>query len=217
MARARKKRRMIVIAVAAVVFLAALLAVHPFLAVTRRESARLLVVEGWLYDKPIVDEVIREFRTGAYDRLITVGMEQEDTSGRTLPDSTAEILGRRLVERGVTEDELTVITVPLVDQHRTFATAVCLQQWLSQSDMPAPALNLFTGSVHARKSRLLFQKALADVRVGVIASESSYNPAFWWLSRDGIRLVVRNSAGYIYALSVAAWGDRVRERLVCSG
>jgi hypothetical protein len=64
-------------------------------------------------------------------------------------------------------------------------------------------VDVFTGSIHARKSMLLFQRALQpDVRVGVIAGhKTGFCPARWWLSPAGIYLIVRNTAGYLYAVA----------------
>src|SRR5437868_2344057 len=49
-----------------------LLNVHPFLAETERVDARILVVEGWVYESGI-RTAIEEFKTGHYERVFTTG------------------------------------------------------------------------------------------------------------------------------------------------
>jgi len=54
---------------------------------------------------------------------------------------------------------------------------------------------------HARRSRLLFQKAFGkEVKVGVISVEDrDYDPAHWWRSSEGVREVLGEAIAYFYA------------------
>jgi hypothetical protein len=54
---------------------------------------------------------------------------------------------------------------------------------------------------HARRSRLLYQKALGDkVKVGVIAIEDKrFDPDHWWQSSVGVRSVMGETIAYLYA------------------
>ena len=54
---------------------------------------------------------------------------------------------------------------------------------------------------HARRSRLLFEKAFGrDTRVGIIALEDrDYDPAHWWKSSQGVRTVTDELIAYGYA------------------
>jgi hypothetical protein len=55
--------------------------------------------------------------------------------------------------------------------------------------------------VHARRSRLLFQKAFGPgIEVGVIAiRDREYNPRVWWRYSEGVKEVLSEGAAYLYA------------------
>jgi hypothetical protein len=63
------------------------------------------------------------------------------------------------------------------------------------------SINVLTAGAHARRTRLLYQKALGrNVTVGIIAaSNPDYNPKQWWRYSDGVREVIGESIAYIYA------------------
>jgi len=46
--------------------------IHPFLAVTHRVPAKVLVVEGWTHVYG-VDAAVQEFKSGHYERILTTG------------------------------------------------------------------------------------------------------------------------------------------------
>ena len=56
-------------------------------------------------------------------------------------------------------------------------------------------------SVHARRTRLLFQKALgSDIKVGIISIPPDDFPARqWYRYSAGIKDVIAESAAYLYA------------------
>jgi uncharacterized SAM-binding protein YcdF (DUF218 family) len=61
-------------------------------------------------------------------------------------------------------------------------------------------INVVTEDVHARRTRLLFQKALGkNVRVGIIAVANADYPANeWWHYSQGLKTVVSEFAAYLY-------------------
>ena len=63
------------------------------------------------------------------------------------------------------------------------------------------AVNLYSFGAHARRSRLLYQKALGrKIQVGVIAyPDYHYDPARWWAEGEGFRDVVGEGIAYLYA------------------
>ena len=63
------------------------------------------------------------------------------------------------------------------------------------------SINVVTEAAHARRTRLLYQKAIGrNVTVGVTAiSNPDYNPKQWWRYSDGIREVIGESIAYINA------------------
>jgi hypothetical protein len=76
-----------------------------------------------------------------------------------------------------------------------------LKQWLQEHDAMPAELNLMSLGAHARRSRLLFEKAFGrDTRVGIIALEDrDYDPELWWKSSQGVRTVTDELIAYGYA------------------
>jgi uncharacterized SAM-binding protein YcdF (DUF218 family) len=62
------------------------------------------------------------------------------------------------------------------------------------------AIDVVTIGSHARRSRLLFQKAMGNtVRVGVLAmDEREFDPVHWWRSSEGVREVLFEGVAYLY-------------------
>jgi len=62
-------------------------------------------------------------------------------------------------------------------------------------------INVLTEGAHARRTRLLYQKAFGrNVTVGIIAvSNPDYDPKQWWRYSDGVREVTGERIAYIYA------------------
>jgi uncharacterized SAM-binding protein YcdF (DUF218 family) len=89
----------------------------------------------------------------------------------------------------------------VMDRDRTYGSAVALRNWFRERNMAVPAINIVTEDVHARRTRLLFQKALGeDVRIGIIAvAKVDYPANRWWRYSQGLRDVVSEFAAYLYA------------------
>jgi uncharacterized SAM-binding protein YcdF (DUF218 family) len=89
----------------------------------------------------------------------------------------------------------------VMDHDRTYGSAIALRNWFREHNMPVRSINVVTEDVHARRTRLLFQKALGhDVVVGVIAVPNpDYDAKRWWRYSEGVKDVFAESAAYIYA------------------
>jgi hypothetical protein len=92
---------------------------------------------------------------------------------------------------------------------RTYADALAVSEWLKSSRIPTRGIDVFTVSVHARKSWNFFQHAIGDkCPVGIIAApETLYNPRYWLLSREGMWWVPYNLIGYFYAKIIFLFGE----------
>jgi len=90
---------------------------------------------------------------------------------------------------------------PDVKKDSTYASAVALKKRLSDSGMEVASVNICSKGPHARRTRLLFEKALGDdVDVGIIALESQeYDPKAWWKTSKGVRTVFGEAIAYLYA------------------
>lgn len=175
--------------------------IHPFLAVNSPIPANILVVEGWMKDYAIKD-AMNEFERGGYQKLITTGLPV-DLGYYLLSEykTTAELSAATLLALGFDRDKLVAVPGPNVVKNRTAASAAALRQWIATSNLKVTSINLYTYDVHARRSWLIFQQALApDIKVGVIAVQSiNYDPKSWWMSSEGVRSVLDEAIAYIYA------------------
>jgi hypothetical protein len=177
------------------------LGVHPFLAVTQRTQADVLVVEGWIPAYALAQSW-PEFQAGHYRLLLTVGTMGASGPGRGPDDTYASWAADRLRSIiGQKRDEIHAIPARRADRDRTYASAVALDSWLQIWHPEVKAVNVVTISAHARRSRLLFEKALRPkVRVGVIAiRDPEYDPAHWWRYSEGVKEVVSEGVAYLYA------------------
>ena len=62
-------------------------------------------------------------------------------------------------------------------------------------------LDLATLGPHARRSRLLYEKAFGpQVKIGIVALVNrEYDPAHWWRTSEGVREVIGEGIAYMYA------------------
>jgi hypothetical protein len=79
----------------------ALLSVYPFLAITHRVNANILVVEGWIHEYAI-RSAVDEFRSGSYEQVFTTGGPVPGTGGYTNDYNTSASVGAdRLRKNGL--------------------------------------------------------------------------------------------------------------------
>jgi hypothetical protein len=177
------------------------LAVDDFLAITAPVHANVLVVEGWIWESAAMKEAAEEFNSGRYDVVITVGTLPRRQEGEALVENVAAHAADQLRKLGVNDQAIQILTVPNIERHRTYTSALAVKRWLFNSHIHVVGINVFTLGTHARKSLVLFKRAFGEqVPVGVIAgTEDSYNPERWWLSVRRIYTVLRKTIGYLYA------------------
>ena len=175
--------------------------VYPFLATTHRVDADVLVVEGWMHEYAI-RAAVDEFRSGSYQCVFATGGPVGGNGGYTNDFQTAASVAADLLKKaGVPDESLHMVPSRVMDRDRTYASAVALRNWFRQHDMPVSGIEIITEDLHARRSRLLFQKALGDeVTVGVIAIPNpDYDARRWWNYSEGVKDVVSEGAAYLYA------------------
>ena len=88
-----------------------------------------------------------------------------------------------------------------MNRDRTYGSAVALREWFREHDMTVKSLNVLTEDTHARRTRLLFEKALGkNVTVGIIAVPNpDYDARRWWRYSEGVKDVVSEGIAYLYA------------------
>jgi uncharacterized SAM-binding protein YcdF (DUF218 family) len=187
-----------------VVFLAvglACLGIYPYLAITSRIDADVLVVEGWVHPYAIQASA-EEFRGHSYRQIFTTGGPVVGRGGYINDYQTSASVGADLLKKtGIPAELIQMVPSRIIGRDRTYSSAIALKDWFRAHDVPVRSLNIVTEGAHARRTRLLFEKALGpEVKVGVIAVP---NPDFdarrWWLYSEGGEDVVEEGIGYIYA------------------
>jgi len=178
-----------------------LLTVHPFLAVTHRVNTNVLVVEGWI-PRYTIRGAADEFRSGAYDRLFTTGGPEAGNGGYTNDYNTAASVTAEILKKfGIPDDRVQMAPSHVIERERTYGSAIALRDWLREHNMPVRSMNVLTEGAHARRTRLLYQKAFGkNVAIGIISVPNpDYDPRNWWRYSDGVREVLGESIAYVYA------------------
>lgn len=190
--------------VASVVLLAGALVlkgVYPFLAITNRTNANILVVEGWIHEYGI-RAAIKEFRSSRYERVFTTGGPVVGSGGYINDFYTSASVGADLLKRcGLPDESVQMVPSRVMDRDRTYGSAVALRNWFRDHNVATSSINIVTEDLHARRTRLLFQKAFGDkVAVGIIAIPNpDYDARRWWHYSAGLKEVVSEGAAYVYA------------------
>jgi uncharacterized SAM-binding protein YcdF (DUF218 family) len=175
--------------------------IFPFLAVTHRVDADVLVVEGWVHEYAI-RTAISEFQTSHYQRVFTTGGPIAGMGGYTNDYNTSASLGAgRLKAAGLSPEFVQMVPSRINDRDRTYSAALALRNWFREHHAGVRSINVVTEDVHARRSRLLFQKAFGPgVNVGIISIPNpDYDSTHWWRYSEGVREVVSESVAYVYA------------------
>jgi hypothetical protein len=174
--------------------------VHPFLAVTKPVTGGLLVVEGWAPDYAL-EAAVEEFSRNHYDRIYVIGGPLEHGGPLAEYRTLAERGAATLLKLGLTTNAVQAVPAPLVRQDRTYAAAVSLRNWLRQHGISANKVHLLSEGAHARRSRLLVEKAMGPGAVVGVTSitDKDYDPQRWWRSSAGVRTVISEALAYAYA------------------
>jgi DUF218 domain len=178
----------------------AALEVGPFLAVTDPVPGGVLVVEGWAPDY-VLEAAITEFRQNHYSKLYVTGIPLDQGAPLSEYKNMANIGAATLVKLGLSTNEVQAVPTPETRRDRTYAMALSLKQCLVERQPEPTKVNIMTSGAHARRSRLLFEKALGKgFTVGVIAiPDRGYDERHWWCSSAGVRTIIGESLAYLYA------------------
>src|SRR5436190_8743250 len=163
--------------------------IYPFLAVTHRVDTNVLIVEGWIHEYAI-RAALKEFQNNHYQRVFTTGGPVEGAGGYINDYNTAASVGADLLRRsGLSGESVQIVPSHVMDRDRTYGSAVALRNWFREHNMSVRSINVLTEDLHARRTRLLFEKALGDdVVVGVIPVPSpDYDSRHWWRYSAGVK------------------------------
>lgn len=174
---------------------------YPFLAVTHPINADRLVVEGWVHEYAI-KVAIGEFQSGKYESIYTTGGPVAGI-GHYISDpfTNASVAAGRLRADGVSAEKVKMVPARVIDRDRTYGAALALKTWFLEHGIVAPRMNIVTEDLHARRTRLLFEKAFGNnISIGIIAvSNPDYDARHWWRYSAGVRDLLAETIAYVYA------------------
>jgi uncharacterized SAM-binding protein YcdF (DUF218 family) len=173
---------------------------YGFLAMTAPVPSKILVVEGWASDD-VLKQSIQEFYQNKYQCIVTVGVPVDHGSYLLEFKTFAEIAAQSIKKMGVPENMVFAAPGHQVNTDRTYQSALAFKQWLQKNRPETRSINLFSGGTHARRTRLLFQKALGpEIKVGIMSKDSEdYNGKNWYRRSAGVREVLSEFIAYGYA------------------
>lgn len=184
----------------ALLFILLMKGLNLYLAQTDKFESKLLVVEGFLPDYTLRN-MMHEFHEGNYDKILITGKpigQGYYLSGYT---TSSDLMKSTLIEMGFDSTKIISISIPAtVFRDRTYNTGLLLYNYLKKSNLKLNKINIYTLGCHARRSRILFQKAVGkEFEIGIIAGEDrSYDPKKWWKSSKGFRTVLNETLAYLY-------------------
>jgi hypothetical protein len=174
--------------------------IHGFLCVNRPLAAEVLVVESWLPDSAMRG-AIQEFNRGGYKYVVTSGGPMPAPWLQLQFKTGGEFAAANLAALGLDPKVIVATAEPEHSRDRTYASALAIKEWLRGANITIKAVNVYSIGAHARRSRLLFQKALGgEVMVGIISHpDSQFDPKYWWASMGGFSGVMNEGLAYLYA------------------
>ena len=186
---------------------------YPFLAVNQPLPTDVMVLESWVSDD-ILELAVQEFRHGHYRLLLATGSKVQQGK-YTLPFETyPEMTVAALKKLGLSDRQAIAVPAPTVQKDRTYHSALALRAWLTENEKDLKSLNVVTHACHARRTRLLFEKAIpGQPAIGVIAFDGvEYNAGNWWRCSAGVRDAVGELVAYAYARLLFRPGNEVGGR-----
>lgn len=176
------------------------LCVEPFLSVTHRVPSKILVVEGWV-PYFVLQEGWAEFERGHYDIILTTGGPLRKWPSVEPGDTKAIVAAAQLMEIAKTKAPIFAVSSPKAEKDRTYVTAVAVRDWVLKNQPGTKSFNVMTLGVHARRTRLMYQKAFgSDFTVGSISvPDDEFDPKHWWKYSEGVKEVICEAIAYVYA------------------
>ena len=175
-------------------------ALYPFLSVTDPVRGEYLVTEGWV---PVsgLRVAVQILKSDGYRKILTSGSLVEDEWDARAQVTYADWGAAKLRRLGLSRDLVTAVPCLVEKRDRTFFSALAIKKWLQTNRITIDRLDVLTIGPHARRTRLLYEKAFGPgVMIGIIAAPASdYDSRQWWRSSEGVREVVGEGVAYVYA------------------
>jgi len=175
-----------------------MLSLHDYLAPTApTPGAQVLIVEA--STSPEVLRYVQALvKSGRYSRFVAVGTPIDPFSLMASYGTGADLWAAHLLSMGVPREAIEVVRMPGLPRHRTAHKALAVRRHLGAR--PALAVDLLSHTTHARRSFLIYERALRPTRVGVLSAPDAYDADAWWNSSGGVRAVIGEllALGYFY-------------------
>jgi hypothetical protein len=174
--------------------------VHDFLAVNAPVHTSVLVIEGWV-PRYEVTNFVAQVAADYTDIYTTGGATLTDHKSRNESDTYASVAKARLMRAGVPAAKLHVVPSWIVKRDRTYSSALALREWCRTNNIQLTAFNVVTLGPHARRSRMLHEKAFGKgVQIGIIPlTNEEYDPDHWWRYSEGVKETLSETVAYLYA------------------
>ena len=171
---------------------------EPFLSVTDKVPADVLVVEGWI-GGPGIRAAAHEFAFGGYRFVVATG----PLTGERWYDrrwNYAEIAQQQLSKAGVPEGDILMAPAGDPEEQRTYRMAVAARDALAARSLQPRSINIFTRGSHGRRSRLVYEKVFGpETKIGVISwLPPGYETEPWWHSSDRAEDLLKETVGYAF-------------------
>lgn len=172
-----------------------------FLSISKANGKNILVLDGQMPDFA-VKKALDIFQAGDYDFIVTTGGKIQTGYFIAEFKSMAEFTAATFLELGFEKEKLVTIPSGEIKRDRTYNSALSLKKWMEENNTHLTHIDVLAVGSHARRSRLLFEKAFKkEVNVGIISIEDpAYDPDHWWKSSVGARVVISETIAYFYVL-----------------
>lgn len=112
----------------------------------------------------------------------------------------AEVAREILLQKGISDSAIVVLSAPEVHVNRTYNSALAVRHWVTKNYTTLPAINILSEGTHARRTLMLYRLALDDHDIGIIASPNiNFNAKNWWKVKEGRQFVLEQILKYLYA------------------
>jgi len=140
------------------------------------------------------------YRKNGYKHFIITGQPITQWQDFMKFKNTAEGASAVLRSLGFSDSIFMAVIPKSVFIDRTYNTAVATRIIFERHPHWKHSFNIYSVGVHARRSRLMFERAFgSDFRVGIISVvDPTFDPRHWWRSSKGFRNVSNEFAAFSY-------------------
>ncbi len=172
--------------------------IYSFLATNEPYKNGVLVVEGSLPDYAFDSAIIAFNSLNCEKLLITGGPVPLGTYSGF--QTYVDVGVAKLKQLGFDPTKIVALPSKKVLRDRTYTNALTVNIWLKTAAIQNHTVNILTIGPHARRSKLLYTKAIGEkYQFGIISLDDlSYNHNKWWKSSIGFRIVVGEALAYLY-------------------